>query len=302
MRVLVTGASGLIGSALCDALLVRGDDVVGLSRNPEAARTTNPKVTWHAWNPASERPPAIAIDESDAVVNLAGESINQRWTAEAKARIRSSRVDATRNLIQGLAAAQSRPSTLISQSAVGYYGDRGEAIIDESTGPGSAFDAQLCVDWEGAAGEAADLGMRLVINRCGLALSGEGGLLKELLTPFKLGVGGPLAGGRQYMPWIALDDVVGLLLWALDNERVEGTLNGSAPEPVSNRDFSKALGRAIGRPAVMPVPKLALKARLGGELAESALASQRVVPRRALDLGFKFRHSEVEGAIRAALG
>lgn len=301
MRVLVTGASGLLGSALCDALLGRGDEVAGLSRDPGRARAANPAVAWHAWEAASERPPPEAIAGADAVVNLVGEPINQRWTDEAKRRIRASRVDATRNLVQGLAAADPRPRVLVSQSAVGYYGDRGEATVDESTGPGTSFDARLCTEWEAAARRAEELGMRLVVTRTGLVLDGRGGLLTELLPPFRLGVGGPLAGGRQYMPWVHVADVVGMIGWALRTGEARGVLNLTAPEPVTNREFSKALGRVLGRPAVMPVPKLALRARLGSELAGAALASQCVIPRRALDLGYEFRFTDVEAALRDAL-
>lgn len=301
MRVLVTGASGLIGSTLCDALLARGDEAVGLSRDPDRARSTNPRVTWHAWDPLAERPPGEAVEGADAVANLIGEPIAQRWTEEAKRRIRASRIDATRNLAQGLAAAGERPKVLLSQSAVGYYGDRGERIVDESTGPGSSFDARVCVDWEAAAREAEGLGMRVAITRTGLVLDRRGGLLKEMLPPFRLGLGGPIAGGRNYMPWIHIDDLVGIMLRALDDERVSGVLNATAPEPVTNRDFSKALGRALGRPALLPVPKLALRLRLGGELADTATASQRAVPRRALDLGYEFRFTDVEGALRDVL-
>ena len=300
MRVLVTGASGLIGSAVCDALLARGDEVVGLSRDPARARPTNPTLNWLEWHPESERPPAEALAGTDAVVNLLGEPINQRWTDDAKQRIRSSRTDGTRNLIQGIQAASDGPRAMISQSAVGYYGDRGETIIDEAAGPGSGFDSRVVVDWEATAREAEG-DLRLVITRTGLVLTRRGGLLKELLTPFKLGVGGPLAGGRQYWPWISLDDVVGIYLWALDNEKVSGTLNATGPEPVTNREFSKALGRALGRPAVVPAPKLAVVARFGAEAAESLVAGQRALPRRALDLGYTFRHPDVETAIQAAL-
>jgi uncharacterized protein (TIGR01777 family) len=300
MRVLVTGASGLIGRALCDALLARADEVIGLSRDPERARSTNPKVRWMAWNASAERPPAEALESTDAVVNLVGETLNQRWTEEAKHRIRVSRIDATRNLIQGVQASTNGPRAMVSQSAVGYYGDRGETIVDEAAGPGSSFDARLVVDWEAAAREAeADL--RLVIVRSGLALNKEGGLLGELLLPFKLGVGGPIAGGRQYMSWISLEDEVGILLWALDHETVIGTINATSPEPATNREFSKALGRALGRPAVMPVPKLAVAARMGREAADVFAGGQRVVPRRALDLGYQFRHRDLDSALRAAL-
>ena len=300
MRVLVTGASGMIGSAVCDALLARGDTVVALSRDPARSRSTNPTATWLAWNPESERPPEDAIEGTDAVVNLVGETLNQRWTEDAKRRMRSSRIDATRNLVQGIQAAENRPRALVSQSAVGYYGERGETIIDEAAGPGSGFDSRLVVDWEAAAREAEG-DLRLVILRTGLVLSRRGGLLGELLLPFKLGVGGPLAGGRQFWPFIALPDLVGLILWALDNERVSGTLNASGPTPVTNREFSKALGRALGRPAIVPAPKLAVVARFGAEAADALTAGQRAVPRRALDLGYEFRYPDPDSAIRAAL-
>jgi len=297
MRVLVTGASGFLGSAVCDALLARGDETVGLTRDPQRARQGNPTVAWHAWNPAAERPPGSALEGVDGVVNLVGEPIDQRWTEAAKQRIRDSRERSTKNLVDAISATGPRPKTLVSQSAVGYYGDRGEAVVDESTGPGSTFDAEVCIAWEAAAREAEKVGVRVVVVRSGLVLDPEHGLLKQLLLPFKLGVGGPLAGGGQYMPWIHVDDEVRLLLWALDTDGASGTYNATAPNPVTNREFSKALGRVLGRPAVVPVPKLALKARFGGELGEVAAGGQRTVPRRALDAGFKFRHPELEPAL-----
>jgi len=297
MRVLVTGASGFLGSAVCDALPARGDETVGLTRDPQRARQGNPTVTWHAWNPAAERPPASALEGVDGVVNLVGEPIDQRWTEAAKQRIRDSRGRSTKNLVDAISATDPRPNTLVSQSAVGYYGDRGEAVVDESTGPGSTFDAEVCVAWETAAREAEKVGVRVVVVRSGLVLDPEHGLLKQLLLPFKLGVGGPLAGGGQYMPWIHVDDEVRLLLWALDTDGASGTYNATAPNPVTNREFSKALGRVLGRPALIPLPKLALKARFGGELGEVAAGGQRTIPRRALDAGFEFRHPELEPAL-----
>ncbi len=202
MRVLVTGASGFLGSAVCDALLARGDETVGLSRDPERARHGNPTVTWHAWNPVAERPPASALEGVDGVVNLVGEPIDQRWTETAKQSIRSSRERSTKNLVDAISAAEPRPKALVSQSAVGYYGDRGEAVVDESTGPGSTFDAEVCVAWEAAAREAEEVGVRVVVVRTGLVLDPEHGLLKQLLLPFKLGVGRPVGGRR---PVHALD-------------------------------------------------------------------------------------------------
>jgi uncharacterized protein len=301
VRVLVTGASGTIGRAISDALLARGDEVVGLSRDPERARETNPIVRWHAWNPALERPPDEALADVDGVVNLVGETINQRWTDDVKQRILSSRETATRNLVQAMLAADPRPRVLVNQSAIGYYGDRGEAIVDEGTGPGESFDAKVTVAWEAAAREVESSGIRLVIFRSAPVLDGNSGLLAELLLPFKLGVGGPLAGGEQYMPWITLDDEVGLFLWALDNPEAGGVYNAVAPEPVTNKVFSKALGRALGRPAIMPVPKLVVKARLGSELGEVVTGGQRAMPRRALDDGYAFKHPDIDSGLAAAL-
>jgi uncharacterized protein (TIGR01777 family) len=301
MRVLITGASGLVGSALSDALLARGDEVVGLTRDPERARPKNPTIRWHAWQATTERPPAEALDQVDGVVNLIGEEINQRLTDEAKVRIRESRLAGTRNLLQGIAASSTEPSVFVGQSAIGYYGDRGAQIVDEETPPGEGFAAELPVEWEGAEREAEDAVDRVVIFRTGLVLTKHGGLLRQLLLPFKLGVGGPIAGGEQFMSWIHVEDVVGLFLWALDDHRVWGVINATAPNPVTNREFSKELGRALHRPAVFPVPKLAVAALRGGELADTVAGGARVLPRRALDLGYEFRHPELDEALRSAL-
>jgi uncharacterized protein (TIGR01777 family) len=298
MRVLVTGASGMIGTAVCDALLARGDEVVALSRDPVRATRTNPSASWHPWDPLHERPAAAALEGVEGVVNLIGEPIDQRLTADAKDRIMQSRERATKNLVDGLASMAARPRVLVSQSAIGYYGDCGEAIVDESTPPGSDFLAGVCVRWEGAAAPAADAGIRLVTLRSAPVLDPEDGLLKRLLLPFRLGVGGPLAGGRWYMPWVHRADEVGLVLWALDGADVTGTFNSCAPNPVTNRDFSKALGRALDRPAIVPAPKLAAALLLGGEMADAATASIRAVPRRALDAGYRFRFTDVETALR----
>jgi len=301
MRVLVTGGSGFLGSRVCDAMLARGDEVVGLSRDPDRARSANPTVGWHAWNATVERPPESAIEGVDGVFNLIGEPIDQRWTDEAKQRIRDSRVRATKNLVDALSAADPRPRTLVSQSAVGYYGDRGDAMVDESTAPGTAFDSGVCAAWEVSARAAEEIGMRVAVIRTGLVLDPEGGLLKQLLPPFRLGLGGPIAGGRQYMPWIHVGDWVRLMLWVLDGEDRTGAYNGTAPNPVTNAELSKTLGRVLGRPAVVPVPKLALKARFGSELGEVLAGGQRVVPRRAIDGGFEFAQAKLEPALRDLL-
>lgn len=300
MRVLVTGASGAIGSAVCDALLARGDEAVGLSRDPVRARMTNPAVTWYPWRATDERPPAAALEGVEAVVNMVGESLNQRLTAAAKERARASRVRATKNLVAAMLGTPG-PRLLISQSAVGYYGDRGDAIVDEPTPPGGGFLARLCVDWEREAMAVQDSGVRVAVLRTAPVLDPRSGLLKELLLPFRLGLGGPLAGGRQYMPWVHPDDVVGVVLWALGAEAASGPFNVSAPAPITNREFARVLGRVLGRPAIVPVPKLAVAALRGRELADAALASQRVVPRRALDLGYEFHFGELEPALRDLL-
>ena len=302
MRVLVTGASGLIGSQVCDALLARGDEVIGLSRDPAKAAGSNPTVSWHDWDPATERPPEAAFEGVDAVVNLIGENINQRLTPAAKQRIRDSRVRATKNLVDGMLAAPATPGVLVSQCAVGYYGERGEAIVDESTPAAGDWTGQLCRDWEQAALAAGGSGIRVAVLRSAPLLDPEGGLLKQLLPVFKLGVGGPLAGGGQYMPWIHRDDQVGLFLWALDHETVTGALNAVAPNPVTNKQFSKALGKALGRPALVPAPRLAIVAMRGEELTDQITASIRVVPRRALDLGYGFKFPEIEPALTDLVG
>ena len=297
MKVLVTGASGFIGSAVCDALLARGDEVVGLTRDPKRARVSNPKVAWHPWEPTLERPPAQAFEGVDGVINLLGEKIDQRWTEDSKRRIMESRRTGTHNLVQAIESLERKPRVLVSQSAIGYYGDRGEAIVDESTASGEGFDAEVVREWERAAHEVEAAGVRLVIVRTGHVLDPSGGLLGQLLTPFKLGVGGPIAGGGQYMSWIHIDDEVGILLWALDTDKVSGVVNSTAPNPVTNRELSKAIGRALNRPAVVPVPGLALNLMFGSEFAQVLKGGQRVMPRRALDLGYGFRHPDLDEAL-----
>jgi len=302
MRVVVTGASGLLGSAVCDALLARGDEVVGLTRDPEKARPKNPTVTWHAWRPITEPAPEAALEGTDGVVNLIGEEINQRLTDQAKVRIRETRVAATRNLLEGVHASSTEPSIFVGQSAIGYYGDRGAELVDEQSGPGEpGFITEVVSDWEAAERQAEEVFDRVVIFRTAPVLTKDGGLLKQLRLPFKLGLGGPIAGGDQYLSWIHVEDVVGLFLWALDDHRVWGVINASAPNPVTNREFSKALGRALHRPAFIPVPKFAVAALRGGELADAVAGGARVLPRRAIDLGYEFRHPELAEALPSAL-
>lgn len=302
MRVLVSGASGMIGGALCEALLARGDEAVGLSRDPGRAAAERPRIAWHGWEPGLERPPAAAFEGVDGVVNLLGERIDQRWSADAKRRIMDSRRLGTRNLAAAIGALERRPRVLVSQSAIGYYGDRGDAALDESSPPGDGFDSEVAREWERAAREVEPAGVRLAILRTGHVLDPGGGLLKELLLPFRLGLGGPIAGGRQYVSWIHRDDEVGLFLWALGEDRATGALNATAPNPVANREFAKALGRALGRPAVVPVPGLALDLKFGREFGRIARSGQRVLPRRPLDLGYRFAHPDLDAALRDLIG
>jgi uncharacterized protein len=291
MRVAVTGATGTIGSALVRELRERGDEVTALSR----------RTNWPA--PAEEPAPAEALRGHDAVVNLLGEQIAQRWSAKAKAEIRDSRVLGTRNLVAGLRALPDgeRPRVLVSQSGVGFYGARGDEPVDESASPGDDFLALLVADWEAEARAAEQLGMRVVVTRTGVVVSPSGGALAKMLPFFRAGVGGPVAGGRQYLPWIHLDDVVGAILFALDTEAASGPLNLTAPDPPTNRDFSKALGRVLRRPAIAPVPAVALKL-LYGEMAIIVTTGQRAVPTRLTELGYAFQRPELEGALREATG
>lgn len=301
MKVLVTGASGFIGSALCDSLLVRGDTVVGLTRDPQRARGTNPSVIWHAWEPMLERPSPEAFENVDAVINLLGERIDQRWTDDAKHRIMDSRRTGTRNLVGTIAGLERKPKVFVNQAAIGYYGDRGEAIVDESAEAGEGFDAEVVRKWEEEARAVESSGIRLVIVRTGHVLDPRGGLLARMMRPFKLGVGGPLASGSQYMSWIHIDDEVGIVIWALENEKVNGVINATAPNPVTNRELSKALGRALNRPAIVPVPGLTVDLMFGSEFGAVLRGGQRVVPRRALDLGYQFRHPELDEALKDLL-
>jgi uncharacterized protein (TIGR01777 family) len=302
MRVLVTGATGRIGKALCDELLRRGDEVVGLTRDPDKARAAQAQVTWHAWEPTLERPAEAAFEGVDGVVNLVGERIDQRWTDDAKRKIMDSRKVATHNLVGTIDGLAVKPKVLVSQSAVGYYGDRGDEVLDESSAPGGGFDSSVCVEWEKAAHEVDAAGVRLVIVRTGQVMETGGGILGELLLPFRLGLGGPLAGGQQWVPWIHLSDEVGILTWALDTEGVSGVVNGTAPNPVTNKQWSKALGRALHRPAVLPIPGVAVEIKFGREFGKVAQGGQRVLPKRTEELGYAFKFPAIDGALRDLVG
>jgi uncharacterized protein (TIGR01777 family) len=302
VRVAVTGASGTIGRALVGELRQRGDEVTALSRDAGRASASLgvPVEQWAA--PTRELPPAGALSGRDAVVHLLGETIAQRWSDDAKREIRESRVLGTRNLVAALRElpAAERPRVLVSQSGAGVYGARGDERLDEGADAGDDFVARMVVDWEAEASAAGELGLRVALTRTGPVLS-EGGALGKMLPFFKLGLGGPVAGGQQYFPWVHLDDVVGVMLFCLDTDAANGPLNVTAPEPVTNRDFSRALGRVLRRPAFAPVPALALKT-LYGEMAMIVTTGQRAVPARLSELGYSFRRPDLEDALREATG
>jgi uncharacterized protein len=299
-RIVVAGATGTIGRALIGALADRGDEVIALSRNPDA--TIDGATALHWPDPKRTPPPADALSGSDAVVNLLGEPIAQRWSERVKRELRDSRVLGTRSLVEGLRAlpADRRPKTLVSQSAAGYYGPRGDEPLDEGAPPGSDFLAGVVLGWEAEAAAAEPLA-RVVVTRTGVVLSAGSGALSQMLGPFRLGLGGPVAGGRQYVSWIHLADEVGGLLAALDDQSLRGPVNLVAPNPVTNHTLSKALGRVLGRPAVLPVPKLALQVAYG-EMSSVVTSGQRLVPARLLEAGYRFRQPELEPALHDLLG
>ena len=300
MNVTVTGATGLIGSRLVGRLRERGDAVTVLSRDPEAARRALGDVEAHAWDPESVPAPAAALSGRDGVVHLAGAPVAQRWSDDAKRAIRASREQGTRNLVAGLRDADPAPGVLVSSSAVGYYGPRGAERIDESASPAGDFLAEVCQAWEAEAVRAEALGLRVVRVRTGVVLDKDGGALAKMLPPFRMGVGGPVAGGAQWMPWIHVEDEVGILLAAIDGEGWSGPVNASAPTPVTNKEFSRALGRALHRPARAPVPGFAVRL-LFGEMAEIVTTGQRAVPTRPLALGYAFAHPQLDEALEATL-
>lgn len=302
MRVAVTGATGTIGEALVRALSDRGGEVIVLSRSAERARSALGRVEAVTWADPVAGPPAVdALSGADAVINLLGEQVAQRWSDDAKRRIRDSRVIATRNLVEAIGAAEPRPGVLVSGSATGWYGAHGSEPVDESAPPATDFLAGVTADWEREAARAEELGLRVVRARTGVVLSESGGALAKMLPPFKLGIGGPVAGGRQYVPWIHLDDVVGALLFCLDDGSMSGPVNLTAPEAATNAELSKALGRVLGRPALAPVPGIALKA-LYGEMASIVTSGVRAVPKRLEESGYPFSQPDLERALRSATG
>lgn len=298
MRIVVSGSTGLVGTALIPVLTAAGHDVVRLVRS----KSRSPSKELVHWDPAAGYIDAAGLEGVDAVVHLAGESVSDgRWTPAKKARIRDSRIRGTQTLCEAIAHLSQPPQALVSASAIGYYGDRGEERLTEASPPGTGLLPTVCRDWESACDPARAKGLRVVNLRIGVVLSAAGGALKKMLTPFKLGVGGVLGDGRQYMSCIALDDLVGAIVHCLATPALAGPVNGVCPQPVTNREFTKLLGEVLGRPTVFPVPAFA--ARLAfGEMADALLlASTRVEPARLLESGFVFSYPEVAAALRHEL-
>jgi uncharacterized protein (TIGR01777 family) len=296
MRVLIAGASGLVGSAMVPQLKTEGVDVTRLVRS-------SPKPGEIEWHPNQEQIDQGRLEGFDAIINLAGENIaGGRWTEETRRRIRDSRVYGTRLLSESMAKLAAPPRVFLCASATGFYGDRGDEVLDEESASGGGFLAGVCREWENATEPAARAGVRVINLRFGPILAREGGMLAKMLTPFKLGAGGRVGSGKQYISWVAIDDVVGAVKLALNDESMRGPLNVVSPNPVTNEEFTKTLGRVLSRPTFMTIPAFAARLAFGEMADEMLLTSQRVVPKVLNDAGFKFQHPELEGAVRALLG
>jgi uncharacterized protein (TIGR01777 family) len=305
MRVFLAGGTGMIGSRLVPRLRQRGDSVVLLTRRPDAAGTAFADCTIVAGDPMKADSWMDAVADCEAVINLAGENLTaRRWNEAFKKTVVASRVQSTTNLVQALArnarTTNGRPKVLVNSSAIGYYGFCGDEELTETSPPGTDFLARLCQEWEKAARAGEAQGVRVAIIRTGLVLGKEAGPLSKLLTPFKMGAGGPMGSGKQWMSWIHGDDIVGILLLALDNAGATGPINGTAPNPVTNKEFGKVLGRVLHRPSFMWTPGFALRLGLG-EVADLIVTGQRVLPKKALALGYAFKFPTLEEALRDVL-
>lgn len=298
MNILVTGVTGFIGSRLAEVLTERGHSVIGLTRNPQTAVLKAPAVRrFYGWD-VNEEPPAEAMAEAHAVINLAGETVNGRWTSAKKRRILDSRIAATRNIVAAMARADA-PKILINSSAVGYYGDRADAVLTEESAKGGGFLAGVVDEWEREAFKAEAAGVRVAAVRTGIVLGKGGGALKPLLPLTAVGAGGPVGTGKQWWPWVHIDDVANAIEFLVSNP-VSGVFNLTAPEPARQKEFAKTLGRVMSRPAFMPAPAFAVRAVLGG-FADEILFSKRAMPERLQEAGFVFAYPELEGALRQVL-
>lgn len=296
MKILVTGSTGLVGSALIPELIKSGHEVIRASRRPTS------KTGEVFWNPVSGDVDAAQLSGIDAAINLAGENIFGKWTAEKKRRIRDSRVVGTRVLAEAMAGLNPKPRVLVIASAIGFYGSRGDELMNEDSSPGDGFLVMVCRENEEATTPATECGIRVVKLRIGIVLSSNGGALTKMLTPFKLGIGGKIGNGKQYMSWIAIDDIVGIIEHALAHESLSGPINLVAPNSVTNLEFTKTLGKVLSRPTIFPVPAFVLRLVFGNEMAyETLLASSRVEPKRLIESGYEFKYPTLEGALRHVL-
>jgi hypothetical protein len=298
MNITLTGATGFIGRRLINRLAAEPHQLHALSRHTNI-KFGDTAVWITKWDPTAEDPPPESVANADAIVHLAGEPVAQRWTPEAKRKIRESRVQSTQRLVRALSAQPRKPSILVCASAVGIYGSRGDEVLTESSAPGNDYLAEVCQEWEKQARAAESLGVRVARIRTGIVLGKGGGALEKMLPPFKAFVGGRIGSGKQWMSWIHLDDLVGIIYHALTNP-MSGAFNGTAPNPVTNSDFTSELARALGRPALFPVPGFALKAMFG-EMAEMLLGGQRVLPRVTEAAGYRFQYPELDPALRNIL-
>lgn len=299
MKIVISGSSGLVGTALVNSLRAEGHEICRLVRSGSASFADGSKLV--RWEPPTGSIDLAALENADAVVNLAGASIaGGRWTPARKELLRRSRVGATRHLAGGLAQLKNKPRAFVSASAIGYYGERGDEVLTETSAPGSDFLAQLCRDWETASASAERENIRAVMLRFGIILAKQGGALKQMLPPFRLGMGGRLGNGRQWMSWIALDDVVALIRWAIENDSLRGPVNAAAPNPARNSEFSSVLAAVLHRPALFPFPRFALRLALG-EMADALIESQRVMPAKLIDRGFQFTRPELKTALESIL-
>ncbi len=303
MRVVVAGGTGFIGRHLCQVLVRRGDNVVVLTRSSRTASEAGPEgLELRQWNPSDGTDLEKTLDGADAVINLCGENVAEgRWTADRKRALEDSRTGPTTTLVDAIGRCENKPRILINSSAVGYYGDRGDEELTEDSSPGEGFLPEMCVRWEKAAQAASEHDVRVILLRIGVVLEKSGGALQKMLPPFNAFLGGPLGNGRQYFPWIHLNDVSGLIVYALSNTAVEGPLNCVAPHPVTNEAFSRTLASTMARPCLFRVPEFAVKA-LFGEMSEILLGSTRAVPSRALEKGYFFRFHTSEDALKYILG
>jgi uncharacterized protein len=296
MTYLITGATGFLGRRLVEMLLADGHSVNYLARKYD--RSMNPRAAFHCWeNPETTLPPLSSVPRCHAVMHFAGEPIAQRWSDEVKQRIRASRLTGTHNLVEAIGLWKHKPNALVSSSAIGYYGNRKDEVLTEASGPGKGFLAEVCLGWEAEADRARELGVRVVKIRTGVVLGPDGGALKQMLPPFQFGVGGKFGDGKQWMSWIHREDLLRMFRFAADTEGVEGALNGTAPQPVTNAEFTHLLAKAVHRPALIPIPKFGLRLVLG-EMAEFLFDSARAMPEAAIRQGFSFTYKQLQDALK----